>query len=150
MFGWFKKQPQTVDPRDWVNMQGEGQQGPLYVRLRQSLADPRVQRAHDHQVMVIFEVVDLDERGLPATEAELTALDDWEERCKKLLERGGKTVLALIVTGNGTRTLHFYTSDPSAAIRCWEQELQPAIHDRRTSFDVLPDAEWEAYRCFAG
>ena len=151
MFGWFKrKSAEPVEPRDWANLQAEIESGmPLFARIRTSLADHRVQARYGHEIAVILHILDPDESGMPSSEEELDALDVLEDQFKDHLEQGGAAVLALVVTTEGTRTLYFYTADPQAAIQAWERELQPTIQDRRVTFDIQPDPEWGAYRCFA-
>lgn len=148
MFGWFKGKP--AEPRDWSNLQAELEGGmPLFVRIRTSLADRQVQTRYGHEIAVVLEILDADETGMPTSEEELDALDVLEDLFKDRLEQSGNAVLALVVTTGGTRTLYFYSADPHSAIRAWESEIQPTILNRRVSFDIQPDPEWEAYRCFA-
>jgi hypothetical protein len=147
MVGWFKGKP--AEPRDWANLQAEMQGGmPLFARIRTSLADRRVQAKYGHEIAVVLHMLESDETGMPTSGEELDALDALEDRFKDRLEQGGTAVLALVVTTEGTRTLYFYSADPQPAIRAWERELQPTIRDRRVTFDIQPDAAWEAYRCF--
>jgi hypothetical protein len=54
----------------------------------------------------------------------------------------------VVVTTDGRRDLIFYTSNPSSAIRWFEEELGPRMQTHHVEFTIHPDANWETYRRF--
>ena len=155
MFGWFKKRPQdqpgdTGEPRDWVNMKAEMSGRPVFIRIRASLRDQTVQRRYGHEICTRIVFHELQDNGLPSSDEELTAVDELEGWIMDRLESTSCNVLALVLTGYGVRDCFFYSSDPQAAIRIWDQELQPNIRSHRVTFDIRPEPQWQMYRRFLG
>ena len=155
MFGWFKKRPPDSpalmnDPRDWANMKGEIGGEPVFIRIRTSLRDPALQRAYGHEISTQINFRELQDNGLPSSEEELTAVDELEDWLKDRLESSSRSLLGLVLTGSGVRVCYFYSADPQAAIRIWEQELQPNIRNHQVTFQIRPDPQWQMYRRFLG
>jgi hypothetical protein len=153
MFGWFKKRPPAVpsteaEPRDWANLRGEFDGKPVFVRMRTSLRGKAARAGYDHEITVEIAFHKLQGNGLPASSEELTEVDELEDWLKDRLESASRSVLTLIVTGDGVRICYFYSADPRAAVRVWEEELQPNIDSHQVTFHVRPDEKWQMYRSF--
>jgi hypothetical protein len=153
MFGWFKKPAAPApasksEPSEWMNLRGEMSGNPVFVRICTSLQAPAARAGYSHEITVEIEFHELQDNGLPSSEEELTEVDELEDWLKDRLESASRTLLGLIVTGDGVRVCYFYSADPQAAIRVWEQELQPNIQSHKVVFRVRPDAEWQMYGKF--
>jgi hypothetical protein len=155
MFGWFKKRPPAMpaansEARDWANMRGELGSKTVFVRIRTSLRARSAQVSYEHEITVEIAFHELQENGLPSSHEELTAVDELEDWLKDRLESASRSVLGLVITGDGVRVCYFYSADPRTAIRVWEEELQPNVHSHQLTFRVRPDPEWQMYRSFLG
>jgi Family of unknown function (DUF695) len=67
---------------------------------------------------------------------------------KDRLEAASRSLLGLVITGDGVRTCYFYSADPKTAVQLWEQELQPNVRGHQVVFTVRPDPQWKMYRSF--
>jgi len=155
MFGWFKRRtlpgpPAGSEPRDWANMRGEINGRPAFIRIRTSLSQPAARMGYDHEITAQIAFHELQDNGLPASDEELTAVDELEDWIKAHLESASPSVLGLVITGSGVRVCYFYSADPQAAIRVWETQLQPHIGGQQVTFQIRPDAQWQMYRRFLG
>jgi hypothetical protein len=155
MFGWFKKRPPAPPPsdggaRDWVNLRGEQDGEPVFVRLRASLRPRSAQAGYPHEVAAEIAFHEVRDNGLPSSSEELTAVDELEDWLKDALESSSRTVLALVTTGHGVRVCTFYTADPEEVLRVWEEEVQPKVRSHRVTLTVQADPAWRAFRRYLG
>jgi hypothetical protein len=96
----------------------------------------------DHEVLVRVTFNDPSDQGLPSRE-ELDIARRYEDWIAAHLQARCPVEKAVQMTGNGVRDVYFYCSDPAAALRAWEEELQPAIRSHQVAFYVResPDRE---------
>jgi hypothetical protein len=137
------------DAEDWVNMQGEIGGLPAFVRVNVGVKKLAPHPDYGHEILVSSAFNTAQENGLPASEEDLSQVDEIEELCKTELEKGQTALLVLVVTSGGVRELYFYSSDPEDAIRRWEAAIQPRIQTHEVEFRVRPDPDWEVYQQFA-
>ncbi len=144
--GPIRRDPQG---RGWVNMKGQIQGLPAYIRYDSTLKKIAPHPEYGYEILVTISFNSAGETGLPSDEDDLCAVDDIEDRFKDELEESDTAVLALILTTGGVRELYFYSSNPNRAIGRWEDELQPRMDTHHVEFVIRRDAKWEMYHRFA-
>jgi hypothetical protein len=146
-----KSEPLNLDPerQDWMNMKGEIQGLPAFIRLDAGLKKVAPHADYGYEILVSISFNSAQDNGLPESEDDLCAVDDIEELFKTQLERGQNAVLALVITTGGVRELYFYCANPDLAVRRWEDFLQPRMETHQVHFVIRPDADWEVYHQFA-
>lgn len=132
----------------WLNLSGTLRGNPARIRLNEGVVPLQDDPAWAVEMLVTVHVNDVGDDGLPRDIDEYTALDALEDLYRDALQRGGRSVLALVITTDGIRDLIFYTSDPDAAIKEFEERLKPATTTHPVEFTIRPNA-WELYRRFA-
>ncbi len=145
-----KPAPISFDPNrsDWVNMKGEIEGLPAFMRLDAGLKKSAGHPDFGHEILVVIGFNSANENGLPSSKEDLTEVDELEERIKDHLESEQTAILALILTHGGVRQLYFYSSDPDRAIRQWEDNLRPQIETRSVEFFIRPEPKWEMYKLY--
>jgi hypothetical protein len=110
----------------------------VFVRIRTSLRERSTQAGYDHEITAEIAFHELQANGLPASHEELTVVDELEDRLKDRLEVASRSVLGLVITGDGVRVCYFYSANPRAAIRVWEEEWQPNVQSHQVTFRGAP------------
>jgi Family of unknown function (DUF695) len=133
---------------NWANLKGEIEGELAYIRVNEGLKAVVGHPEYDHRLIVSIQVNAVREDGMPATEEELSAIDQVEDIYRNTLQTRQESLLAAVVTTNGRRDLIFYTSNPQQAIHRFENDLQPLAETRQVDFMIHPDADWDLYQDF--
>ena len=134
---------------NWTNSSGEIGGNPAQMRRNEGVQSLCGDPDWAAEVRVAIQISDVGDDGLPDGASEFEALDAVEDLYRDALQRGGTCVLALVVTMDGIRDLIFYTSNPDAVIREFEERLKPATETHQVELTIRPDETWELYQRFA-
>lgn len=134
----------------WANLKGESGGLPVYVRVNTALRTIKGHPAYDHEIRVSIAFNSTDEEtGLPVEEDDLQQVDELEDVFRDCLQAGQESLLALVMTTNGTRDLYFYSSNAQGAIGKFENNLRPRMTTHQVEFSARPDSNWEMFERFS-
>lgn len=100
--------------------------------------------SHRYEADFAVAILEKTDSGLPSTDAELAELrrlEDW------FSARLPGAVLAVVVTTDGKRDFVFYTSEPDALVRFFEEEVKPAA--TRSIELTVEENDYRLYRMFS-
>jgi hypothetical protein len=131
----------------WQGLRGVIDGAPAWVLLNTALRRFAGHPAYDRRLTVAIPFNQAGPDGMPASEKELTAVQDIGTRLGEALEEGQQSLLALTLMTRGRRKLVLYTSNADAARRRLD-ELRAGVETHRVEAGVEWDTFWGMYRSF--
>jgi len=121
---------------------------PYIIRHNAALAPIAGKAFHSERVTVTLHFQTTGENGMPTSKEDLAEVEQIEEIIVDKLQKAGESILAVVVTGGGTRDVTFMSRDSQGAAARF-QELIPQLQSRGgIEFSVEDDPDWSFYRQF--
>lgn len=105
-------------------------------------------KCYSHELSVSVILKQPDERGMPSTD-ETSLLHEFEDAIRPHLQAELESVLAMVITCDGSRTFVFYTRDVENAIRRL-QSIQPSFVHLQVDVSGRLDPRWTQFNRVAG
>ena len=130
----------------WLLAMGEREGFPMIVRMAEAYLGLAPLPEFNHRILVSVQMRNPRPDGFPSTEegADLEAL---EVKLCGMLESGGDTLCALVITNNGVRDFIFQTRN----VQRTKEELKrlgEIVRGFRAEIAIEPDPEWSIYGTF--
>ncbi len=127
----------------WAMAEGENNEKPLMIRFRSELRTVEDVSGYPELLLVNWNY-ESDAQGMPS-DAAVEAIDDFEDLLLVALEPDFQSVLACVITNDGSRQWVFYSSGIDEAahrINAMPQQAQPYPIELLTD----DDAEWAYFK----
>jgi hypothetical protein len=130
----------------WRVVDAEYNDKPLIARFNAGLKDIVGHPEYRHQVGIAVPLKEPNARALPDVQED-RALANVEDEVSRALESDRESILVGVITTAGMREFVFYTVDPSAVQRKFE-ELRFQIKSHDLQLMIQEDPDWSVFRRF--
>jgi hypothetical protein len=139
-----KRQPERL-PIDgpWLVKHGEYRGKPMIVRVNNGYKEYGSVAHYEYQVGIAVPLRDPEPTGLPSPSEDIE-LGQVEDAVNQALETQTESLLVAIITTGGMREFVFYTRDPEAVKRRFEQ-ARAVITSHEIQLMIQQDKGWGVY-----